>query len=75
MFSCAYSGVGEMSQQLEVLTILTEDPDLVHMTIHNHLYLQFQEIQCSLLALSGTKAHVWRVYTCHPNTHTHKIKK
>jgi len=45
-----------MAQQLGALAALAEDIGSIpstHMTTHNHLSLQFQEIQCPLPAVSA----------------------
>jgi hypothetical protein len=66
-----------MVQWLRALAALAEDLDSVsrtHMLANDHVQLQFQRIQCPLLASDGTCMHVIHKHTLRPNTHTHKMK-
>ena len=63
-----------MAQQLRVLLALPEDSGLIpstHMATHNHLPLQFQEIQYPLLFSVSTDTH--STQTCRQN-YIHHIK-
>jgi hypothetical protein len=74
---CVLTSMYKVAHWSRALAALPKDPDSVlctHMVAHNHLQLQFQGIQCPLLASLGNQACTWCRHTCRQNTHTHKVK-